>query len=151
MDRKYWYWINNLEGIGNVKIRTLLSLGTPEELYNMERKEFECLPVLTGKDIDRIVSKDIRQNIFEKYQKDMENNVRFVFPDEEDYPCRLKELYDKPYILYYKGRLPQNDVRSVAIVGSLFGVRQICGKGNRRNSIGSRSMYYKRSCGRNRQ
>ena len=42
MDRKYWYWINNLEGIGNVKIRTLLSLGTPEELYNMERKEFEC-------------------------------------------------------------------------------------------------------------
>ena len=39
MDRKYWYWINNLEGIGNVKIRTLLSLGTPEELYNMERKE----------------------------------------------------------------------------------------------------------------
>ena len=118
MDRKYWYWINNLEGIGNVKIRTLLSLGTPEELYNMERKEFECLPVLTGKDIDRIVSKDIRQNIFEKYQKDMENNVRFVFPDEEDYPCRLKELYDKPYILYYKGRLPRNDVRSVAIVGS---------------------------------
>lgn len=87
MDRKYWYWINNLEGIGNVKIRTLLSLGTPEELYNMERKEFECLPVLTGKDIDRIVSKDIRQNIFEKYQKDMENNVRFVFPDEEDYPA----------------------------------------------------------------
>ena len=46
MDRKYWYWINNLEGIGNVKIRTLLSLGTPEELYNMERKEFGCLPVL---------------------------------------------------------------------------------------------------------
>ncbi len=69
MDRKYWYWINNLEGIGNVKIRTLLSLGTPEELYNMERKEFECLPVLTGKDIDRIVSKDIRQNIFENIKR----------------------------------------------------------------------------------
>lgn len=118
MDRKYWYWINNLEGIGNVKIRTLLSLGTPEELYNMERKEFECLPVLTDRDVDRLVSKDVRQRIFEKYQRDTENNVRFVFPGEEDYPYRLNELYDKPYILYYKGKLPDNNAKSVAIVGS---------------------------------
>lgn len=37
---------------------------------------------------------------------------------DEDYPPRLKEIYDKPPVLYIRGNLEPADERSVAIVGT---------------------------------
>ncbi len=35
---------------------------------------------------------------------------------EKEYPGRLKEIYDPPYALYVKGKLPDNTARAAAIV-----------------------------------
>lgn len=37
---------------------------------------------------------------------------------DEEYPYMLKNIYDPPYILYYRGRLPDNSKRTFSIVGA---------------------------------
>lgn len=119
MDRKYWYWINNIEGIGNVKIRTLLEqMETPEQIFFANRKELGLFPVLTEKDIENILSERIRTKVLKDYEESLQGPTKFVFPDEPDYPSNLLEIYDKPFVLYYRGKLPAANRLKVAIVGS---------------------------------
>ena len=44
--------------------------------------------------------------------------IKFTYPGKNDYPEKLMNIYDYPYILYYKGRLPQANVPAIAIVGA---------------------------------
>ena len=119
MKRKFWYWINNIEGIGNSKIRRLLShYEEPEEVYKAKERELLEFIGLSEKDVHNILSSEKRNTIMRKYYDDVEHGRTFVFPYEDDYPRNLRELYDRPNILYYRGTLPQNDRYSVAIVGS---------------------------------
>ena len=120
MDRRaYWFWLNNIEGIGNTKIRRLLEYyEIPENIYSAKEKELILIPGISEKDaynISSIENKKIIKERFDKYNKD---KVNFVFPWEEGYPSRLNELYDKPQILYYIGRIPDNNTKSVAVIGA---------------------------------
>ena len=118
-DREAWFWINNIEGIGNIKIRQLLEyFGTPMEMYNASEKDFSEIPGVNDVDVARICDLINKENIHRKYNKFMEKEIKYVFPFEEEYPKRLKELYDKPFILYCKGRIPEDNIPSVAIIGS---------------------------------
>lgn len=119
MDRRYWFWINNIEGIGNTKIRNLLaSFDTPYDVFLQNDESLKKVPFIGEKDVANILSDENRKQIFAKYDKELMNGKKFVFPDEEGYPKRLNELYDKPFILYYKGILPNDDIKKIAIVGS---------------------------------
>lgn len=118
-DRHIWFWINNIEGIGNAKIRHLLEVyKSPIEVYNAGKNSLFTIPSLNEKDIDNILSKELRKINEEKYEKHIEKGIKFVFPFENEYPKKLQELYDKPFILYYKGELPREDRPSVSIIGS---------------------------------
>ncbi len=119
MHRKYWYWINNIEGIGNAKIRHLISrFGDPETVFNSEQRELEELPNLNVRDVENIFSKENKKKILEEFERDTEKGKNFVFPDESEYPEGLREIYDKPYVLYYRGGLPGKKDRNIGIVGS---------------------------------
>ena len=47
-----------------------------------------------------------------------ESGVRVLTWHDEEYPPRLKEIYDKPAVLFVKGSLLPKDERSVAVVGT---------------------------------
>lgn len=118
-DRRLWFWLNNIEGIGNIKIRRLLEIfENPVNIYNADNKELEKLPGLTPKDIWNITDKEIKKRADKNYGLFEEKGINFVFPWEEKYPSRLKELYDKPQILYYTGRIPKESTPAVAMVGA---------------------------------
>ncbi|MCM1096955.1 MAG: DNA-processing protein DprA [Ruminococcus flavefaciens] len=44
--------------------------------------------------------------------------MKRVYREDPDYPGRLREIPDSPKILYYEGRLPEEDRVSVAIIGA---------------------------------
>lgn len=58
----------------------------------------------------------------EKYEEILHrldrNEIQTVSLLEPNYPPRLREIYDPPYLLFYKGILPQREARSAAIVGA---------------------------------
>lgn len=117
--RKLWFWLNNIEGIGNTKIRRLLEIFTePENIYYADKGELEGIPGITPRDVENIWSKDNKKHLEELYNICISKGVNYIFPYEAEYPTRLKELYDKPQILYYIGRIPANELPSVAIIGS---------------------------------
>jgi len=45
-------------------------------------------------------------------------NIKITHPGEKYYPTLLKEVYDKPEILYYKGNLENLNEYNLAVVGS---------------------------------
>ncbi|MCQ2492689.1 MAG: DNA-processing protein DprA [Lachnospiraceae bacterium] len=47
-----------------------------------------------------------------------EQNIRVIFDTDEDYPMRLQAIPDRPFGLYVKGRLPEDDLPSIAMVGA---------------------------------
>lgn len=56
---------------------------------------------------------------YEDVVKELEKGeIRVVSLLEEDYPERLRQIFDPPFLLYYRGRLPGREERTAAIVGS---------------------------------
>ena len=117
--REYWFWLNNIEGIGNTKIRRLLECyEDAENIYKTNENELTKIPGISEKDAFNIFNEENKKIIKSRYDKYNKDKVSFIFPWEEDYPYRLKELYDKPQILYYIGRIPNKNTKSVAIIGA---------------------------------
>lgn len=119
MERFYWFWINNIHGIGNMKIRRLLEVfEAPEHIYKASKNELMSVEGITEVNASCIMDRSYSDDVFRLYTEYINKKIDFTFPFEEKYPKKLKEIYDKPFILYYKGKLPQNDRKSVAVVGS---------------------------------
>lgn len=119
MDRKYWFWLNNIEGIGNAKIRFLLeAFGTPEDVFWANVKHLSLVEGLTPKDVAQIQNLDNRKKQFRLFDKYITENLGIWFPTDEKYPQKLKEIYDKPQVLYSMGELPEENKMTIAIVGS---------------------------------
>ena len=55
-------------------------------------------------------------------RKDLEKtrtrNISFTWYEDPAYPAMLKEIYDPPLVLYYKGSLPPSHVSALAVVGT---------------------------------
>jgi DNA processing protein len=63
---------------------------------------------------------EARQNInLEKIlEKIEEEKIKIIILDEKNYPKLLKEIYNPPFLLYYKGRLPDNNDFNLSVVGA---------------------------------
>ena len=115
---KYEYWFARLKGISareKCRIRSLV--GSAKALYYIEEKELEKYDVS-----DKVRQIILRQDSMEKLQLDYEElvrkKVRFVTMTENTYPSRLKQIASPPYALYYKGKLPSERQKTVAIIGA---------------------------------
>lgn len=115
----YWYWVNNIVGISNAKLKNLFAVfDTPEEIYKASDRLLESVKDIRQTDIATIKESRKDDYIYRKYSDIERQGIRFTYPGHINYPDKLLNIYDYPYILYYKGRLPDTDKPSVAIVGA---------------------------------
>ncbi len=123
---KYACWLNSIEGIGRRTIKTLLECGkihSSQELYELSEVELKkfCCEFFHGKAQLAVAERILRaQKTTPEQIADqlLQKDIHFVSMEDPAYPSRLHDIPDKPYALYYKGRLPENDHPSVAIVGT---------------------------------
>lgn len=117
----YWFWLCNIAGIGNVKAGNMLEImGTPREIYNASKKELSNIPKLKQSDIENIIKSRNDKAIYENYisLSKSDSLVRFISVDNKEYPDKLKNIVDKPYGLYVRGRMPDNSRPIVSIIGA---------------------------------
>jgi DNA processing protein len=57
-------------------------------------------------------------NLDEELEKLEKEQVSVLTQKDESYPALLKEIYDAPYLLFYRGTLPKPDEYLLAVVGS---------------------------------
>lgn len=118
-DKKYRYWLTHIAGIGNIKIGRLMQCaGDAETIYRMREEELEKIYGITQKDVHEIVKSRLEWDIDGAYEKFLKSGIAMVTLEEEAYPRRLKVISYSPYALFYKGMLPKEDVKTIAIVGA---------------------------------
>lgn len=107
-------------GIGNTILKSLISYcGSSQEVFKTTRGRLEKIP-----GVGRYSSSSIINNkeVFEKAEiildYSVKNNVKLFFYTDNDYPSKLKQLYDAPSMIYLKGNTFPNDRRCISIVGT---------------------------------
>lgn len=116
-DIKYWIWLSRLEGLSPKTLMELLErYKTPKKLWNKTKEEL-ILDGIKEKQADEIVNPKCRHNL-DKYLEYMNNNnIELINIYDEDYPDRLKVIYDPPVVLYVKGSKKILKEKGISIVG----------------------------------
>ena len=93
-------WLNSVNGPANGKIKYLLDyFNSPEEIWNNFKQELKNLNGLTEEAKNSLLE---RKSNFPQYltNKLNEENAKLVTCFDDDYPKRLKNTENYPYILY---------------------------------------------------
>ena len=118
MDRKYWIWFSKIKKLTCVQKEKLLNkYGTIENIWNLDVKKLKNETMLSDEEINAIVDKTAREKL-EQYEYYMEkNNIKMINIMDDEYPEKLKNIYDKPIVLFTKGNTELLKNISVAMVG----------------------------------
>lgn len=115
---KYWIWLSRIEGLGPIKIKSLLEkYKTPEKIWNLTKQELMKTKGIGENIANSILKKEYRENLGQ-YIKYMEKyNIGIITINDQDYPKNLLHIYDTPPILYYKGDKELLHTNIIAMVG----------------------------------
>ena len=118
MEIKYWLWLSRIEKLTYVQKGKLLDIcKSPQNIWNLGKTD---LIKIFGEDdiyIDEILNPKYRSNL-EKYEDYiLKNDIYVISCLDKRYPEKLKNIYDKPIVLYAKGNLEILNKKSIAMVG----------------------------------
>lgn len=116
---KYWQWFcSNLVGNPGLASRLLKRYQTPERIFYLEKKElFESFPK-TPLPLFRLWESRQSWNFEREEERLRKKGVSFFSCEHPDFPRRLKEISESPGGIFVKGKLPRDELPSVAIVGA---------------------------------
>lgn len=112
-------WFASCYTLGPVKRKALLAFfGTEAELYNAGKEQWLMVNGITQKDVDAMDFIRKEDWILREYEKLQEKSVEFVSIYDENYPDKLRHISKAPYGLFVRGKLPDKQKISIAIVGA---------------------------------
>lgn len=119
MEKLYQIALTNVEGVGSVFFRQLISyFGSAENVFKAKTDKLLKIPGVGKSIIEKLKNKELLLNA-EAILKEVEKQeVQLFFSTDKNYPSRLKNLYDAPAILFYKGNVDLDHFRSIGIVGT---------------------------------
>lgn len=118
-EQELWYWLCNIEGVGNKRIHCLIEQFLhPENVFRAEKKELLMVKGITENVASSIINSRNLNKVQENYAKLIEKGIYFLNQTQTEYPERLKHIYNPPYGLYYRGNMPEQEKLAIAIVGA---------------------------------
>lgn len=118
-EKFYQLALTLIPGIGHVTIKTLISyVGAAEEVFSLRKSRLLKIPGIGSITADAILGQDVLQRAEEQMKMAQEQDVKLLFYTDADYPRRLKQIYDAPSLIYFKGEGNLNTSRVLAIVGT---------------------------------
>ncbi|MDF2986906.1 MAG: protecting protein DprA [Eubacterium sp.] len=114
----YWIWLSSLEGLGPVKAGKLLNTYQhPGIIYNLTETELKQNRQLTPRNVGELMNAEKRERVNTINSLMIKNDIKLVTVFDSQYPEKLRQIYDPPITLYYKGKFRVSEL-SIAIVGS---------------------------------
>ena len=115
---KYWLALKSIAGIGNVVLPALIdSFGTLEAIFSASAAELQTAPGITKKAAAAVAGFKNWDNIKKSLELIENAGINIITYQDELYPAKLLEIYDRPPFLYVKGSLKKEDI-NISIVGS---------------------------------
>ncbi|MGO1367910.1 MAG: DNA-processing protein DprA [Senegalia sp. (in: firmicutes)] len=118
-NRDVLIWLNSIRGIGNKTIEVINNkFENLTDLWNLSNNDIMKLMFLKSNIKNKLVE---FKN--EKYYNDIlssasDNNINILTILDHEYPLKLKNIYNPPNVLYYKGNINLLNKLSIAVVGS---------------------------------
>ena len=112
----YYYWLDNVPGIGRITMRRLIEVISPRELY----EQGAGAPGLPLREKQRKQLDEHRQRwrLEEEWEGLREKGIHFCCMTSRDYPDKLRNIPDPPVVLYQKGEVEHIHRTGVAVVGT---------------------------------
>ena len=117
-DKIYWIWFQYCIGAGRCFDNIINYFGSVKDFYESNYLQRKCCPDLTDKMIERAetYSLDSAQKIADWCDRE---GWQIITYDSDDYPKKLKNIYDPPSVLYVDGTLSSvDDVFTLGMVGT---------------------------------
>ncbi len=119
MELLYQIALTFVPGIGDITARLLVEhFGSAEAIFQATKTNLSAVPGLRKKTIEAILNKEGFDRAEKELQFIEKYKIRTFFYTDEDYPKRLKNCYDAPILLYYKGTADLNHNKIISIVGT---------------------------------
>lgn len=118
-EREYWFWLCNINGIGYQKITELLDYYQEvKEIFTAKENTLSQIKSLVKKDIEYLSKVHEEDVVHRLYEKLMKEETKFLLQQDVDYPKPILQVYEPPYAVYVKGKLPDLTKPKLAIVGA---------------------------------
>ena len=105
--------------IGSSRMRKLISIfSTPEAVLEASARQLKGIEGIDAKTASRIKDGPNEDFIKSQLASIEENEVGILTYWDEDYPARLKKIYDPPAFLFYKGDTKYLSGPAIGIVGT---------------------------------
>lgn len=115
---KYWLAFNRVRGIGRARFKLLESyFGAMEAAWSASGAELRAAG-LDGGAIRSVIEDRQKVEPDAEAERLLKSGVKALTWHDDEYPARLKEIYDLPPLIYVKGSLLPDDERSIAVVGT---------------------------------
>lgn len=114
-----WLWLSYVNEMWQGKMEILYEhFHSAKEIYKATEKEYKKVKGITKKDIESLLKgkRDINIGEIEKSLK--RKRIEYTFYGDDKYPKRLYNIKNPPMVLFYKGRLPENNKMAAGIVGA---------------------------------
>ncbi|WP_421940360.1 DNA-processing protein DprA [Pedobacter sp.] len=119
MSTLYKIALTFIKNIGPVTAKNLLAYcGSAEDVFSAKKKHLLQIPGIGEKTILSILNTDALIKAERELLFMEKHGIEPLFFSDEGYPQRLKNCYDAPILLYYKGVANLNHKRIVSIVGT---------------------------------
>lgn len=116
---EYWVWLAHRSGVNDrLKMELLQHFGTPEQVYFASEEDLAQFENLRPEGREALQDRSLESSrvILDTC---LRQGIRLLTYTDEAYPQRLKNIYDPPVLLYYKGELPRfDDLPVIGIVGT---------------------------------
>jgi len=115
---KYWVAFNRVSGVGRARMALMEGhFGSLGEAWRAGLADLRRAG-LNAPTARQIVKARGEIDPDDEMERVVAAGVRALTWHDDDYPPRLKQIYDKPPLLYVKGEILPRDERSVAVVGT---------------------------------
>ena len=115
---KYWIAFNRVSGVGRARIALIEGhFGSLGAAWAAGAGDLQAAG-LDRRTVQRVAESMSKVDPDAELERVQQAGVRAMTWHDEDYPPRLKQIYDKPPVLYVKGSILPEDERSVAAVGT---------------------------------
>ena len=116
--REYWLALTLIKGLGSIRLSKLLQhFGEPALIWSAEQQSLATVSGIGASLASSIVRQREKVNIVQLKERLLHGGINYFTIMDRQYPEILKNMYDPPPVLFYKGIINFENP-AVAIVGS---------------------------------
>jgi DNA processing protein len=116
---KYWLALNKIPVLGSIRIQKLIAaFGEVKRAWEAGAFELSGVEGIGSKLAYEIEAGRSQINLDEEIEKLEGSGISVLTLEDSDYPELLKNIYDPPPVLYFKGKLETENKKTLAIVGT---------------------------------